>query len=107
MRRRVKVGLVGVLAVVVCVAIVVVHFRSLSYIHGAEERPYDLWKAALAGFEGPIYYVGSEGDFSYFRAGSVVYTRYKAQTSRIKLSRTFPFGKGEPYLVAQEMVPYY
>jgi len=60
--------------------------------------------AALKGFEGSVYYVGSDGDDSYFRAGKVFYSRYKAQTSKIRLPRTFPFGKGDPYLVTQDMV---
>jgi hypothetical protein len=92
------------LLVVVACAIGFTGCRSLSYIHGAHEDPQGLWMAALKGFEGPVYYVGSDGDYSYFRAGKVFYTRYKAQTSKIGLPRTFPFGKGEPYLVTQDMV---
>ena len=60
--------------------------------------------AALKGFVGPVYYVGSDGDYSYFRAGEFFYTRYKAQTSKIGLPRTFPFGTEEPYRVTQDMV---
>jgi hypothetical protein len=63
--------------------------------------------AALKGFEGPVHYVGSEGEFSYFRAGTVFWTRYKAQTSKLRLPRTFPLGKDEPYLVTEDMVPKY
>jgi len=80
---------------------------SVSYIHGAKERPTDLWMAALKHQEGPVYYVGSEGEFSYFRAGTVFWTRYKAQTSKISLPRTFPLGKEKPYLVTQDMVYYH
>ena len=79
--------------------------HSLSYVRGAKEHPQELWMAALKGFEGPVYYVGSEGEFSYFRAGKVFWTRYKAQTSRTHLPRTFPLGNGEPYLVTEDMVP--
>jgi hypothetical protein len=63
--------------------------------------------AALKHFEGPVYYIGGDGDYSYFRAGDVFYTRYKAQTSKIHLPNTFPFGKGKPYLVTEDMVPPY
>jgi hypothetical protein len=80
---------------------------SVSYIRGAQARPTDLWMSALKHQEGPVYYVGSEGEFSYFRAGTVIWTRYKAQTSKIHLPRTFPLGKGEPYLVTPDMVPKY
>jgi hypothetical protein len=97
---------VGLLAVVFC-AIALAGCRSLSYIHGAPEDSQALWMAALKGFEGPVFYVGSDGEYSYFRAGTVTYTRYKAQTAKIHLPRTFPFGKGEPYRVTQDMVPEY
>jgi hypothetical protein len=60
--------------------------------------------ATLKGFEGAVYYVGSDGDYSYFRAGKMFYTRYKARTSQLRLPRAFPFGRGEPYLVTQDMV---
>jgi hypothetical protein len=63
--------------------------------------------AALKHFEGPVYYVGSEGEFSYFRAGKVIWTRYKAQTAKLHLPHTFPLGMGNPYLVTEEMVPEY
>lgn len=106
MRKGFVTRLVGLLAVVIC-AIAPVGCRSLSYIHGASEDSQALWMAALKGFEGPVYYVGSDGDYSYFRAGTVTYTRYKALTAKIHLPRTFPFGKGEPYLVTQDMVPKY
>jgi hypothetical protein len=97
---------VGLLAVVFC-AIALAGCRSLSYIHGAPEDSQALWMAALKGFEGPVFYVGSDGEYSYFRAGTVTYTRYKAQTAKIHLPRAFPFGKGEPYRVTQDMVPEY
>ena len=92
--------LIGLLTLAVCVS----GCYSVSYIRGAKERPADLWMAALKGFEGPVYYVGSEGEFSYFRAGTVIWTRYKVQTAHINLPRTFPLGKEKPYLVTQDMV---
>lgn len=103
MLRSISIRLLGLLAVVACIT----GCYSVSYIRGAKERSSDLWMAALKHQEGPVYYVGSEGEFSYFRAGTVIWTRYKAQTSKIHLPRTFPLGKGEPYLVTQDMVPKY
>jgi hypothetical protein len=82
-------------------------FTGCSGIHGAPERPADLRMAALKGFEGPVYYVGSEGDFSYFRAGTIFHTRYKARTSKLQLPRTFSLGQGKPYRVTEDMVPAY
>jgi len=104
MRRSSKIRFAVVFAVLVFAVCTFTGCRSLSYVHRAKERPYDLWMAALKGFEGPVFYVGSDGDYSYFRAGKVFYTRYKAQTSKLGLPQTFPFGKGEPYLVTQDMV---
>ena len=106
MRRFTQIRLFLLFAAI-CVVVIFSGCHSLSYIHRAKERPYDLWMAALKGFEGPVYYVGSDGDYSYFRAGTMIYTRYKVQTTKTHLPRTFPFGKGEPYLVTVEMVPHY
>jgi hypothetical protein len=79
---------------------------SLAYIRGAHEDPYRLWISALKPFGGLVYYVGSEGEFSYFRAGAVFPARFKAPTAKIKLPRTFPLGTQEPYTVTAEMVSY-
>jgi hypothetical protein len=75
-------------------------------IRGARERPYDLSMAVLKGFKGPVYYVGSEGDFSYFRAGEIFHTKYKVQTDTIRLPSEFPLEHGKPYLATMSMVPY-
>jgi hypothetical protein len=104
MQRPGTIRFVAALAIWYCVAISLTGCHSISYVRRAKERPSELWTAALKGFEGPVYYVGSEGDFSYFRAGTLIWTRYKAQTAKISLPRTFPLGKEKPYLVTQEMV---
>jgi hypothetical protein len=97
--------------VVVLLAILIVgglsFNRSLKYVHGASEDSYGLWMALLKGFDGPVYYVGSEGDFSYFRAGKLIYSRYRVPTAKTRLPTTFPFGEHEPYLVSHEMYPSY
>lgn len=103
MRPRSVTRFICLLIAVLCV-VAFTGCHSIAYVHGAPEDQSGLWMAALKGFEGPVYYVGSDGDYSYFRAGKICYTRYKAQTSKLSLPRTFPFGKGEPYLVTQEMV---
>jgi hypothetical protein len=79
---------------------------SLKYVRGAHEDPQQLWIAALKGFSGTVYYLGSERRFSYFRVGSVFPARYKAPTKNIGLPRTFPLGTQELYPVTQEMVYY-
>jgi len=70
MRRR---SVISVLALTIVAVLLagICYGRSLAYIQAAQERPWDLWIAALKGFEGPVYYVGSDGDFSYFRAGKI------------------------------------
>jgi hypothetical protein len=107
MKRPAKIYLVGVLATMSLFIIVITGCYSTSYIRGAKEDPSSLWMEALKPFGGRPYYVGSEGDFSYFRAGDVIWTRYKAQTSKIRLPRTFPLGTGKPYPVTEDMVPKY
>ena len=104
MRSRGKIFLVG-LAIVITVAFTGCH--SLAYVHRAPEDHYKLWMAVLKPFAGSVYYVGSDGDYSYFRAGKLLPERYKARTSELRLPRTFPFGKAEPYVVTLDMVPEY
>jgi hypothetical protein len=94
----------GLLMAAVC-AIAVAGCGSLSQYKKANEDSYSLWMAALKSYPGPVYYVGSDGDYSYFRAGGYgYYVRYKALTAKIHLPGTFPFGQGKPYLVTQDMV---
>jgi hypothetical protein len=106
MRARITIRFSVLVATLFCVALYSTGCGSLSAYRQAPERPYDLWMAALQGKEGPVYYVGGEGEYSYFRAGKVVYNRYKARTSKIHLPSTFPLGHGKPYRVTQEMVLY-
>ena len=98
---------IGLLAAVALLTVGLFGCRSNWYIRGAKENPSGLWMAALKPFAGDVYYVGSEGDFSYFRVGQVFCDRYKAQTAKIKLPRTFPLGKGKPYVVTEDMVQRY
>ena len=110
MRWRVTVRFVCMLTTLACFSGGLTGCYSVSYVHCAKDNPNDsyyLWMAALKHQEGPVYYVGSEGEFSYFRAGTVIWTRYKVQTAHIDLPRTFPLGKGEPYLVTEGMVHYH
>jgi hypothetical protein len=106
MFRRVKYRLACLLVAGVF-AIATVSCRSLAYVHGASEDHYQLWMAVLKPFDGPVYYVGSDGDFSYFRSGRMFYSRYKARTSELRLPRTFQFGQQSAYVVTLGMVPEY
>lgn len=82
------------------------YWFSKTYVLSAQENPYRLWIDALKPFFGQVYYVGNEGEFSYFRAGAIFPTRYKAPTAKIHLPRTFPLGAAQPYAVTAEMVKY-
>lgn len=103
MRRRAVIAF-AVALMIAAGAAAVAYNRSLSFVRGAEECPWDLWIAALKGFIGPVEYVGSDGEFSYFRAGTSLYSRYKARTSELCLPETFAFGEGRPYRVGHEMI---
>jgi hypothetical protein len=106
MRKSFVMRWVGCLAVVFC-AIALVSCRSLAYVHRAPEDHQQLWMGVLKPFGGPVYYVGSDGDYSYFRGHGLFCDRYKARTSELHLPRTFPFGKQKAYVVTLDMVPEY
>jgi hypothetical protein len=105
-RRLVPHVLSGVAALILLALGLDRYCFSLSYVRGATEDPYQLWMSALKPFTGQVYYVGSEGEFSYFRAGAFFPARYKAPTAKIRLPRTFPLGAEEPYPVTEDMVHY-
>ena len=104
MRRHIKVRMVGLLVAAV-VGITMVSCHSLAYVHRAPEDHYQFWMGVLKPFGGPLYYVGSDADYSYFRGHGIFFDRYKARTSELRLPRTFPFGKDKPYVVTLNMVP--
>jgi hypothetical protein len=104
MLRRIKARFVCLAAAIVFVMIFA-GCHSLAYVHGAPEDHYQLWMGVLKPFGGPMYYVGSEGDFSYFRGHGIFCDRYKARTSELKLPRTFPFGREKSYIVTLDMIP--
>jgi hypothetical protein len=82
-----------------------VFLNGCSSIKHPRENNYDLWMDALKGFNGPVYYVGSNETNSYFRVGSVIHSYYKVRTTDTHLPRTFPIAKGEPYRITSDMVP--
>ena len=106
-QSRSRFWLLAALLILAWIASIFYNRDSIARIRRTPERSYELWMAALKGFEGPVYYIGSEGDFSYFRAGKYFSTYYKARTSKIRLPQTFDLGKGTPYRVTHEMVVRY
>lgn len=80
MRRPVRICLGSSLVLVLVFALSCGACRSMPYLRlAADEEPYALWMAALKGFEGPVYYLGGDETYSYFRAGTIFYTPYEAR----------------------------
>lgn len=102
-----KLWLVAVIALFGILSAGYLYEHSLAYVRAAPEDRYGLWMAALKGFQGTPRYVGSFEDYSYFRVGDIICSRYKAPTSRLHLPITFPLGQGTPYIVTFDMVPSY
>jgi hypothetical protein len=107
MRNRITARLLSLPAVAVCIVVVFCGCGSLSHVHRAPEDSSGLWMGVCKPFGGPVYYFGSEGEFSYFHGHGVFCDRYKARTAKLNLPRTFPFGKERPYVVSLDMVPQY
>lgn len=74
------------------------------YVKGAPEDPQGLWLNTMKGIMGPTRYVGSVGEYSYFRIGDILCSRFKTPTAKIRLPETFPLGEGTPYIVTVDMV---
>lgn len=105
MKRRMKLRIISVTALLIVLASGYLYEHSLAFVRAAPEDRYGLWLAALKGLQGTPRYVGSIGDYSYFRVGDILCSRYKAPTAKLHLPITFPLGEGTPYIVTFEMVP--
>jgi hypothetical protein len=107
MKRHKKLWIVSLIALLFVLASAYLYQRSLTFVRDASEDRNGLWMAALKGFRGTPRYVGSIGDYSYFRVGDIVCSGYKAPTAKLRLPCTFALGQGTPYVVTFEMVPSY
>ena len=107
MKTQVKIWSTILLAAMVLFLAYSSYQHYIAFVLGAPEDREGLWMAALKGFEGTPRYVGSLGNYSYFRVGDLICSRYKAPTARLNLPKTFPLGEGTPYKVTFEMVPTY
>jgi hypothetical protein len=105
MKHRLNFSILTGIAFIIALSVWPLYTHSLTYVHGAQEDRQGLWMAALKGIGGSPYYVGSDGDYSFFRAGTFLCSRYKAPTAKLRLPGTFPFGAGTPYVVTQDMAP--
>jgi hypothetical protein len=55
--------------------------------------------ALLKGFDGDVFYIGSDDKYSYFRLGHVFRSYYKVPTCAAKLPQTLPLDAGQFYAV--------
>lgn len=60
---------------------------------------YRVWMALLKGFDGDVFYVGSDDTYSYFRLGHVFRSYYKVPTCAAKLPQTLLVDSGKFYAV--------
>ena len=107
MRHRIGIWLRVALVAGTILLAAITYNHSTSYVRGAHEDQYSLWMAVLKGFNGQVYYVGSEGDFAYFRAGDLIRSRFKARSSKVRLPFTFPLTDGKSYQVTLAIIPEY
>ena len=105
MKRHVKFWIASVIVLPLALAAAYLYEHSPAFVRAAPEDRHGLWMAALKGFQGTPRYVGSLGDYSYFRVGDILCSRYKALTAKVHLPSLFPLGEGRPYVVTFEMVP--
>jgi hypothetical protein len=73
--------------------------RIRSPVSWAREDSYDVWIALLKGFEGDVYYVGSDERYLYFRIGRVFWTYYKLPLCAAQVPEAIAVDRGEPYVV--------
>jgi len=107
MKTRLKLWSTTLITLIVVLVVEYSYQHSIFFVRGATEDRHQLWMAALKGIQGAPRYVGSQGDYSYFRVGDLFCSRYKAPTAMMHLPKTFPLGEGTPYIVTFEMVPQY
>lgn len=100
-----KIWTVSVIALLVALRAGHAYQHSLAYALAAPEDRYGLWISVPKGFEGTSLYVGTIGEYSFFRVGDLICSRYKAPTPEMRLPRTFRLGEGSAYVVTFEMVP--
>jgi hypothetical protein len=65
----------------------------------AHEDSYRVWMALLKGFDGDVFYVGSDDTYSYFRVGHVFRSYYKVPTCAAKLPQNLPLDSSQVYAV--------
>ncbi|HSY73838.1 MAG TPA: hypothetical protein VK810_00065 [Dongiaceae bacterium] len=95
----------GILLIAIGGTLILANYSS---VKNAREDYYALWMDASKGFNGPVYYIGSDATNDYFRVGSLIHNYYKIRVIDVHLPKTFPVSKGEPYLItADNSLPEY
>jgi hypothetical protein len=99
MNRISKAALIGLAVLAVAVAGIATLSRHASPATSARADSYRVWIALLKGFNGDVYYVGSDSTNDYFRLGMIFWSYYKVPLCAAQLPQVFPVGAGKPYLV--------
>ena len=105
MTPRWRVALLAICAAFIVFFGAAAYFQLTTDPRAAQENTNAVWIALLKGFSGPVYYVGSENGFAYFRLGQLFWTYYKVPERDTRLQTVFPLGEGKPYLVDLKNVP--
>ena len=100
--KRLAIAIAFVAAVVAAGAL---WTRLRSPVAVAEENATMVWEATFKQLYGPVYYVGRDGDFDYFRMGIVFTTYYKARTCFTRLPRVFPVGTDSYRMAYENVIP--
>ena len=73
--------------------------RVSSIQSSADTDSYRVWIALLKGFEGNVFYVGSDDTYAYFRIGTVFRSYHKLPICAVQLPETYPLQAGRIYIV--------
>jgi hypothetical protein len=99
MKRFRKVLLIGLGVLAVAAVGYAAFCRLVSPESVARADSERVWIALLKGFEGDVYYVGSDSTSAYFRDGILFWSYYKVAACAVQLPQVFPIGSDKPYVV--------
>jgi hypothetical protein len=99
MNRLRKVTLIAIAGFVAAVAGYAGFSRLASPESVASADTYRVWIALVKGFEGHVYYIGTDSTNAYFRTGRLFWAYFKVPACAARPPESFPVGSGEPYVV--------
>jgi hypothetical protein len=105
MKRFRKPALIALAIFAVAVAACAGYSRLASPESVAQNDSYRVWIALLKGFDGDVYYVGSDSANAYFRIGRLFWSYYKVPACAARAPQLFQVGSGKPYVVRLHVQP--